>query len=134
MAELIEMSWAHKIASYAQSSQVRWAFWQWKQARFAFFFLGPSLGLRIDGDESCEDSSGVSFRFLFGGTVTVAGTCDIVFLSVEGPGYEQRINASPTRDTASSPRDEGRRRKVWPWREAESKQHLITPDFYCRPC
>ena len=30
----------------AQSSQVRWAFWQWKQARFAFFFFGPSRPLR----------------------------------------------------------------------------------------
>lgn len=27
---------------HSQSSQVRWAFWQWKQARLAFFFFGPS--------------------------------------------------------------------------------------------
>ena len=26
----------------SQSSQVRWAFWQWKQARLAFLFFGPS--------------------------------------------------------------------------------------------
>lgn len=32
---------------YVQSSQVKWALWQWMQALAAFFFLGPSLSLRV---------------------------------------------------------------------------------------
>lgn len=32
---------------YAQSSQVKWALWQWMQALAAFFFLGP-LSFRAD--------------------------------------------------------------------------------------
>lgn len=38
-----------------QSSHVRCAFWQWKHARFAFFFLGPS---RVRG--GWEDESALS--------------------------------------------------------------------------
>lgn len=30
-----------------QSSQVKWARWQWMQALAAFFFLVPSLSLRV---------------------------------------------------------------------------------------
>ena len=43
----------------SQSSQVRWAFWQWKHARFAFFFLGPSrvrVGCEVDSAESLAAS------------------------------------------------------------------------------
>lgn len=40
----------------SQSSQVKCAFWQWKQARFAFFFLGPSR-VRPGG---CDDEDSVS--------------------------------------------------------------------------
>lgn len=39
----------------SQSSQVRCAFWQWKHARFAFFFFGPS---RVR--ECCEVLSALS--------------------------------------------------------------------------
>ena len=46
-----------------QSSQVRCAFWQWKQARFAFFFFGPSLDLREGALLSWSvESSAVSER------------------------------------------------------------------------
>lgn len=39
----------------SQSSQVKCAFWQWKQARLAFFFFGPS---RVrDGGWEDEDSA-----------------------------------------------------------------------------
>lgn len=40
---------------HSQSSHVRCAFWQWKQARLAFFFFGPSL-VRA----GCEEDSALS--------------------------------------------------------------------------
>lgn len=47
----------------SQSSQVRCAFWQWKQARVAFFFLGPSLALRAEaGVVEVESVSGLAGR------------------------------------------------------------------------
>ena len=49
-----------------QSSQVRCAFWQWKHARFAFFFFGPSLPFLVCVAESSAWSSEVSVRFRFG--------------------------------------------------------------------
>lgn len=42
------------MAKHLQSSQVRCAFWQWKHARFAFFFFGPSRVL------VCEPASPLS--------------------------------------------------------------------------
>ena len=52
----------------SQSSQVRCAFWQWKQALLAFFFLGPS---RVRGAGALPSAlslapSVVRFRFAVG--------------------------------------------------------------------
>lgn len=70
-------------AWHSQSSQVRWAFWQWKHARFAFFFFGPSR-VRVGCDEDSALSLAVSLvrlrlhgGFFLGSREAVAGAAVI---------------------------------------------------------
>ena len=54
---------------------MRCAFWQWKQARFAFFFLGPSRVRVVWEEDSAESLAASRVRLrLHGGFLCLSDT------------------------------------------------------------